>query len=259
MNNNYLKLLTLALTVFAVFGIQSCESDPCSTIDCSDNGVCFDGSCLCDTGWTGADCSIPDTADPCDGVTCSGNGTCISGSCDCATGWTGVDCSTPVNTDPCDGVTCSGNGTCVNGDCDCDTGYTGTDCSGLSRDLILATWNVSETCSSDPSFTDSYTSDITADATNDTRFYINNLYNFGSQAGISEQDATVVATVTGQNGNSFTFTVPGQTFASNTLSNFSIGTTSGSYDADSDRITLNYTLTDNNTSSTDDCQQTYTR
>jgi len=228
MKNNYLKLFTIALTVFAVVGMQSCDPDPCSTISCSDNGTCFDGSCLCDAGWTGADCSIEETADPCDGVSCNDNGICVNGDCLCDTGWTGEDCSTPV-------------------------------VATNVRDAILGTWNVSETCSSDPSFTDSYTSDIAADAADDARFYVNNLYNFGSQAGINPQDATVVATITGQTGDSFTFTVPGQTFASNALSNFSIGTTTGSYDADSDRITLSYTLTDNNTSATDDCQQTYTR
>lgn len=258
MKNNYLKLLTLALTVFAVFGMQSCESDPCSTISCSDNGVCFDGSCLCDTGWTGADCSIPDTADPCDGVTCSGNGTCISGSCECATGWTGVDCSTPVNTDPCDGVTCSGNGTCVNGDCNCDTGYTGTDCSGLTRDLMVGTWNVSESCNN-PASTDTYMSNITIDAGDPLRFLIDNLYNFGSQSGINPGDATVIATVTGQNTSTVTFVVPSQTFNSNALSNFSISTTTGTYEISSDRITLNFTLTDNTSGGTDTCSQTYSR
>lgn len=260
MKNNYLKLFTLTLSIFAVFGMQSCDPDPCSTIDCNGNGTCFDGSCLCDTGWTGADCSIPETADPCDGVTCSGNGICLSGSCDCDDGWTGVDCSTPdTSGDPCDGITCSGNGTCVNGICDCNTGYTGTDCSGLTRDLMVGTWNVSETCSSDPSFTDTYTSNIAIDAADPLRFFIDNLYNFASQPTINAGDATVIATVTGQNSSTVTFTVPTQNFNSNALSNFSVGTTTGTYEINSDRITFSYTLTNNTDGSTDTCSQTYTR
>ncbi len=254
MKNNYLKLLFLSLSVFTLIGIQSCETDNCSTIDCSGNGSCFDGSCLCEEGWTGADCSIPETADPCDGITCSNNGICISGDCLCDDGWTGADCSTPV-ADACDGVTCSGNGTCVSGVCECNLGYVGTDCSIKLTSLIAGTWNVDESCTTG---TDAYTSTITADATDATKFYIDNIYNFGSQQGINAADATVQAVITSSTGNSFNFIVPGQNFASNTLSNFSVSTSMGQYDADSDRITLNYTLNDGS-GGNDTCDQTYNR
>jgi len=228
MKKSYLKLFAFMLMIFTVLSTQSCNSDPCSDIDCGDNGVCIDGSCVCGEGWMGANCSTLAPTDPCEGISCSDNGTCVNGDCICNEGWMGVDCSTPAG-------------------------------SPNVRDAILGTWNVSETCSSDSTNVVDYISEIIVDSTDEVNFFISNIRNFGSQSGITPQDATVLARITTQNGNSFTFTFPEQAFTSYVLIDYSIIVNSGSYDADNESVTLNYTLTNETDNSTDDCEQIYTR
>ena len=56
---------------------------------CSGRGKCGDdGVCACEEGWTWKDCSRK----ACPGG-CSGNGYCFDGECVCRTGYTGVDCA----------------------------------------------------------------------------------------------------------------------------------------------------------------------
>ncbi|XP_058475372.1 tenascin-X isoform X4 [Solea solea] len=111
-----------------------CEDGKCvcfpgfSGLDCSDsncpgncrgNGRCTDGQCLCDPGFTGPDCSEVTCPD-----NCSDRGRCVEGKCVCDTGFTGDDCS--ENACPGD---CNNRGRCVNRKCVCDPGFTGPDCS----------------------------------------------------------------------------------------------------------------------------------
>lgn len=96
--------------------LESCPNE------CSGNGVCLSGSCLCDAGFSGVDCSVS-TACP---NNCSGNGVCVSGSCFCNSGFSGADCSSSSSSCP---NNCSGHGVCSTGSCFCDTGYSGIDCS----------------------------------------------------------------------------------------------------------------------------------
>lgn len=85
------------------------------------NGVCVDGECECNPGYSGADCETFSCVNE-----CSGHGNCdISlGRCRCHPWYTGEDCSTalcPAN--------CSGHGICSNGLCVCDNRHAGYDCS----------------------------------------------------------------------------------------------------------------------------------
>jgi hypothetical protein len=113
-------------------------------VDCSDHGSCVDGACLCDTGYTGTDCSECDTGyqlgngqcvvlfDSCDGVDCPAHGSCVDGACLCDTGYELSDGQCVALTDSCDGLDCSDHGSCTGGACSCDEGYTGDDCSSCA-------------------------------------------------------------------------------------------------------------------------------
>ena len=66
----------------------------CTTpADCSNLGVCVEGTCECNAGRDGADCSIeincPDD--------CGANGVCTLGQCYCKSGFTGVDCKADIS------------------------------------------------------------------------------------------------------------------------------------------------------------------
>jgi hypothetical protein len=121
---------------FAGVNCHACEEDTYSggctehcndDTTCSGNGRCRgkDGTCICDEGWTGANCNAytgvatcPDGfsgigCQVCDGniyswectehcnmyTTCSGNGRCRGkdGTCICDEGWTGAGCSIPTS------------------------------------------------------------------------------------------------------------------------------------------------------------------
>ncbi|XP_070996339.1 tenascin-like isoform X1 [Oncorhynchus clarkii lewisi] len=97
------------------------EGDECPN-ECSDQGRCEDGKCVCFPGFSGPDCSLSD----CPG-NCNDKGKCVSGQCVCDPGFTGPDCSS----ESCPG-NCNNKGQCVNGQCVCDPGFTGPDCSSES-------------------------------------------------------------------------------------------------------------------------------
>lgn len=73
--------------------------------DCSGNGLCLDGRCICNVGFDGPDCTGKICSDPamsgprCDIPRCSndctGKGLCMNGKCACWLGFSGVDCSIP--------------------------------------------------------------------------------------------------------------------------------------------------------------------
>ncbi len=50
---HFMKYLLVGLTMF----IFAC-SDPCEGINCENGGVCDDGTCLCETGYSGANCEV---------------------------------------------------------------------------------------------------------------------------------------------------------------------------------------------------------
>jgi len=88
--------------------LESCPND------CSGNGVCQSGVCLCEPGFSGADCSISSSC-PND---CSGNGVCLSGTCFCEPGFSGADCSVPTGGDFCTTTSCDDANQCTADSCD---------------------------------------------------------------------------------------------------------------------------------------------
>lgn len=97
------------------------------------------GQCACDYGWAGAGCqrvaldmqmkSCPNS--------CSGNGLCLDGTCMCNVGFRGADCSASVCSgsfvgSQCDIEACpndcSGQGLCMGGACICWANFVGEDC-----------------------------------------------------------------------------------------------------------------------------------
>ncbi|XP_037548970.1 tenascin [Nematolebias whitei] len=87
--------------------------------ECSDQGRCVDGKCVCFAGYSGTDCSQSN----CPG-NCNNNGRCVNGECVCDPGFSGLDCSQRVCPN-----NCNNQGRCLNGKCVCDSGFTGPSCS----------------------------------------------------------------------------------------------------------------------------------
>jgi hypothetical protein len=181
---------------FAGVNCHACEEDTysggctaqCNAFTmCAGNGRCRgkDGTCICDEGWTGANCTTYAGVTRCpegfSGIdcqvcdenmyssecikqcnaftTCAGNGRCRGkdGTCICDEGWTGANCTTYAGVTRCpegfSGIgcqvcdenmyssecikqcnaftTCAGNGRCrgKDGTCICDEGWTGAGCS----------------------------------------------------------------------------------------------------------------------------------
>ncbi|XP_057205842.1 tenascin [Triplophysa rosa] len=86
--------------------------------DCGDRGRCVNGRCECFDGFFGVDCSCP--------VDCGENGQCVNGFCVCVEGFSGEDCLESACPD-----NCRGRGRCMDGECVCDEPWTGFDCSEL--------------------------------------------------------------------------------------------------------------------------------
>ncbi|XP_032396064.1 LOW QUALITY PROTEIN: tenascin-like [Etheostoma spectabile] len=103
---------------FSGFSGPDCSRSNCPG-NCNDRGRCVDGRCLCDPGSTGSDCSRGGCPDG-----CSNRGRCVDGKCVCHSGFAGADCSETA----CPG-NCNSRGRCVDGECVCDDGFTGPDCS----------------------------------------------------------------------------------------------------------------------------------
>ena len=139
---------------------KACELLSCvHKNDCSEHGICNNGTCACNAGWGGVDCATevyPDCPLGCSGVgeckkgkcfcppgyygdacqktynmctpeNCNGHGTCNITVCLCNPGWKGDSCDVEIKTCP-DG--CSNQGTCdtVTGMCSCHEGFTGLGC-----------------------------------------------------------------------------------------------------------------------------------
>ncbi|XP_063041214.1 tenascin isoform X2 [Engraulis encrasicolus] len=110
--------------------------------DCSDQGRCVDGRCVCFEGFSGDDCSQAACDPPCD------RGKCVNGQCVCDAGFTGLTCSESACSPACV------RGRCVNGKCVCDRGFTGPDCSEAACvPACVRGTCVNGQCVCDPGFT----------------------------------------------------------------------------------------------------------
>jgi len=79
---------------------------PCKN-DCSNNGYCLEGVCICISNFVGDDCSL--IYDKQSNSTFSSNLTCLNN--------------------------CNSNGVCQNGECLCNDGFGGLDCS-ISKNIF---------------------------------------------------------------------------------------------------------------------------
>ncbi|KAM4725639.1 uncharacterized protein FYW61_013706 isoform 2-T2 [Anableps anableps] len=106
---------------FPGYSGPDCSESVCPK-NCNDHGKCVNGECVCNPGFSGPNCSKKACPD-----NCSNRGRCVGGKCVCNTGFTGLSCSEescPRN--------CNRRGRCVDGQCVCNTGFTGPDCSKRS-------------------------------------------------------------------------------------------------------------------------------
>lgn len=96
---------------------------PSNVINCVPdciNGICNNGVCICNAGYTGPSCSTELCLNGC------ANGICNNGVCNCDLGYTGISCETPNCVPGCQSGTCVINQGLP--ECVCDTGYTGDHC-----------------------------------------------------------------------------------------------------------------------------------
>ncbi|XP_041664190.1 tenascin isoform X3 [Cheilinus undulatus] len=103
---------------FPGFSGLDCSQSNCPG-NCNNKGRCVNGHCVCDPGFTGPDCSQGGCPD-----NCNNRGRCVKGQCVCNPGFAPPDCSKRA----CPG-NCNNRGRCVNGKCVCESGYSGADCS----------------------------------------------------------------------------------------------------------------------------------
>ena len=149
------KIVSLRFSeCFAGFEGSFCEKASCLFPDCSKNGVCIEGKCMCFHNYTGPDCgkalsikSLEHTQTS----LCSGRGefdysqkeclclkgwlapdcyqheNCLNRECTrCRNGWNGPRCGQQVPLE-CD-YRCNAHGVCVNGSCTCSPGFQGRNC-----------------------------------------------------------------------------------------------------------------------------------
>lgn len=122
---------TLCFNSYCIYDLLSFSEPDCEF--CSKHGICENGLCICDIGYTGNNCSIVDCQN-----NCSGNaGECITyfvqNQCRC-------DIQNKRGSDDCSRVfclnDCGNNGYCKDGICYCNKWFNGTDCTVYNISIL---------------------------------------------------------------------------------------------------------------------------
>jgi hypothetical protein len=128
------------------YGGDGCTITGCADPTCSNHGTCQDPAitpavegnialCLCDDGWTGANCDTE--AGDCNPACLENQGVCQSGTCKCNKEFAGPTCGDEACGKD---QLCSNQGTCDQSGqqfkCVCAQGFSGRDCSKQSIDCL---------------------------------------------------------------------------------------------------------------------------
>lgn len=146
----------------------------CSS-DCSYQGICVAGKCVCNVGFMGGECQLKRCPND-----CSGNGQCFQGKCQCSSNYTGEDCfelvqkptlslasilteglaaeseqlqkqdSRPEKVQKSCALDCMGRGSCQDGLCECSDGWTGPACQDFVKPTISEFQQADKQTCSDP-------------------------------------------------------------------------------------------------------------
>ncbi len=88
-----MKIHQLLVFSALLFTLVSC--DQCKDVSCLNNGVCLEGTCECETGFSGANCEIEDKCIT-NEVSCENGKECVDGTCDCGDWYEGNTCAIKV-------------------------------------------------------------------------------------------------------------------------------------------------------------------
>jgi len=146
------------------------SSHPCRS-DCSNQGMCLAGKCLCNNGFYGDSCEHRRCLND-----CSGNGQCLTGRCKCSTNYGGEDCSQLLQTqsslaaflkrglaaeseelakqhstvqqkkEKACPLNCNSRGDCRDGTCQCRDGWTGLSCQDYEQPALIDFTEASAAC-----------------------------------------------------------------------------------------------------------------
>jgi hypothetical protein len=180
--------------------------------------------------------SVTGCKKPCKDITCV-NGACMEGTCLCNDGWTGPNCD---QADECYARNCN-NGYCADGACVCDPLWEGNNCSSPINQKFIGNWAVDETCSA--SGQGGYSIIISGILDKLDKFRIANFYATGVAEGKVNADR-------------LSFSVPLQSIAFG----YDVEATSAAIDANSETITISYTVYAQGTSTViETCSATWTK
>ncbi|NQV52461.1 MAG: hypothetical protein HQ500_04720 [Flavobacteriales bacterium] len=128
------RFLFLFSALAFVLALASCNK--CKDVECSNDGTCEDGTCVCLAGFSGDSCQIEDKCIT-DNVNCLNGGVCDDGKCDCEKDYFGPSCETFCE----EGTYKKSSGECV-----CYPGFTGESCGTELRLDWIASYNVPSDC-----------------------------------------------------------------------------------------------------------------